>query len=106
MIRALKFAALDKIVDESYALKKELLSELALVIGVLNEQTTESSLISVIKQAKGNSKSLFTYHILHEPSRIGVEVILQSAIIDVKGFPFKIFKGDNVNQVVEQTIKS
>ncbi len=106
VIRALKFAALDKIVDESYALKKELLSELALVIGVLNEQTTESSLISVIKQAKGNSKSLFTYHILHEPSRIGVEVILQSAIIDVKGFPFKIFKGDNVNQVVEQTIKS
>ena len=82
------------------------MSELALVIGVLNEQTTESSLISVIKQAKGNSKSLFTYHILHEPSRIGVEVILQSAIIDVKGFPFKIFKGDNVNQVVEQTIKS
>ena len=106
VIRGLKFAALDKTVDESYAVKKELLSELALVLGVLNEQTTESSLISVVKQAKGNSKSLFTYHIIHEHSRIGVEVILQSTIIDVKGFPFKIFKGDNVNQVVDSTIIS
>lgn len=101
VIHALKYAASDKIVDERHALKKELLSELALVLGDLNERTTESSLVAIIKQIKGASNSLFTYHILHEKDRIGVEITLQSTIIDVKGFPFKIFKGDNVNKYVD-----
>lgn len=35
IVRSLKFAALDKTVDESFAVKKELLSELALILGIL-----------------------------------------------------------------------
>jgi len=104
LIRALKHAALDKAVDESFAVKKELLTELALVIGVLHTVTTEKELLSNIKQAKGRTESLFEYHIINENNRRGVEVSLHSEIIDVEGFPFKAFEGDNVNQIVDANI--
>lgn len=105
LIRSLKYAALDKTVDESFAIKKELLSELALIIGVLHKTTTEKELYSVIKQAKGTSESLFRYEIIQENDRTGVEVSLQSQIIDVDGFPFKAFVGDNINQLVDANIR-
>ena len=58
LVHALKFAAIDNTVNESFAVKKELLSELALVIGILPNTDKESELLSNIKQAKGNSKFL------------------------------------------------
>ena len=106
IVRSLKFAALDKNVDESFAVKKELLSELALVLGVLKEVSTEKELLSTIKQAKGSATSLFEYKIISENNRLGVEISLKSEIIDVSGFPFKAFDGENVNQIVETNIQS
>lgn len=105
IIRALNFAALDKTVDESFAVKKELLSELALVLGVLDKVSTEKELISHIKQSKGNSESLFSYTIINENNRLGVEITLNSEIIDVSGFPFKAYVGDNVNQAIDTNIQ-
>ena len=105
-VRSLKYAALDKVVDESFAVKKELLSELALVLGVLKKETTEKELLSSIKQAKGSTESLFEYKIINENNRFGVEVSLKSEIIDVNGFPFKAFIGDNVNQVIDTNVQS
>lgn len=109
LLRALQFTALDKTVDESFAVQKELLSELALILGILNEQTTEAQIISAIKQAKGINSSLFDYHIIKDNkdnARLGLEVSIKSNIISVTGFPFEIFKGDNVNQVVAAKVKS
>ena len=100
LVHALKFAAIDKIVDESFAVKKELLSELALVLGVLPTVDSEKELLSNIKQAKANSESLFDYKIINENNCLGIEVFLKSEIINVSGFPFKTFVGDNVNQIV------
>lgn len=77
LVRALQFAAIDKPVDDSFAVKKELLSELALVIGVLPNADREEELLSDIKQAKGNSESLFDYKIINENVRLGVEVFLK-----------------------------
>lgn len=105
LVRALKFAAIDKTVDESFAVKKELLSELALVIGVLPTTDREEDLLSDIKQAKGNSESLFDYKIINENGRLGVEVFLKSEIINVSGFPFKAFVDDNVNQIVSAHVR-
>ena len=105
LIRSLKFAALEKKVDESFAVKKELLSELALVLGVLKKETTEKELLSSIKQAKGSTESLFEYKIINENNRLGVEVHLKSEIIDVNGFPFTTFVGDNVNQIIDTNIQ-
>lgn len=105
LVRSLEFAALDKTVDESFAVKKELLSELALVLGVLKEVSTEKELISNIKQAKGSAASLFEYKIINENHRLGVEISLKSEIIDVSGFPFKAFDGENVNQIVETNVQ-
>lgn len=106
LVRALRFAAIDKPVDESFAVKKELLSELALVIGVLPNTDREEDLLSDIKQAKGNSESLFDYKIINENGRLGVEVFLKSKIINVSGFPFKAFVDDNVNQIVSAHVLS
>ena len=105
LVHALKFVAIDKAVDESFAVKKELLSELALVIGILPNTDKESELLSNIKQAKGNSKFLFGYKIINENGRLGVEVSLKSKIINVSGFPFKAFVGDNVNQIVDEYVQ-
>lgn len=105
LIRALKYAALDKTVDESFAVKKELYSELALVLGILKkDEVTEPHLLSAIKQAKGGTESLFEYSIVHEDGRCGVNVSLRSEIIDVDGFPFKAFVGDNVNQIIDTVV--
>ncbi len=103
-IRSLKFAALDKTVDESFAVKKELLSELALVLGILHKVSNEKELLSHIKQAKGSAESLFDYKIINESNRQGVEISLKSEIIDVSGFPFKAFVGDNVNQIIDANV--
>ena len=67
LIRSLKFAALDKTVDESFAVKKELLSELALVLGILPRVSTEKELLSSIKQTRGSAETLFDYKIREYP---------------------------------------
>lgn len=104
LIRSLKFAALEKTVDESFAVKKELLSELALVLGILHRVSSEKELLSSIKQAKGSAETLFDYRIINENNCQGVEILLKSVIIDVTGFPFKAFVGDNVNQIIDAKI--
>ena len=106
IVRSLQFAALDKTVDESFAVKKELLSELALILGILPQVSTEKELLSCIKQAKGSAESLFDYRIIKDSKRRGVEVSLKSEIIDVDGFPFKAFVGDNVNILIDERIQS
>ena len=106
IVRSLQFAALDKTVDESFAVKKELLSELALILGILPQVSTEKELLSCIKQAKGSAESLFDYRIINDSKRLGVEVSLKSEIIDVDGFPFKAFVGDNVNILIDERIQS
>lgn len=105
LIRALNYASLDKSVDESFAIKKELLSELALVLGILDKVSSEKDIFSSIKQAKGNAESLFGYSVIEENGRKGIEVSLKSQIIDVEGFPFRAFVGENVNQVVDVNIR-
>ena len=104
--RSLQFAALEKNVDESFAVKKELLSELALILGILPEVSTEKEILSCIKQSKGSVDSLFDYKIINENKRLGVEVSLKSKIIDVAGLPFKAFVGDNVNSLIDEKIHS
>lgn len=104
-VRALKYAALDKTVDESFVVKRELLSELALVLGILHETSSEKELLANIKRTKGSTESLFAYRIINENNRMGVEIALKSQIIDVNGFPFKAFVGDNVNQIIDTTVQ-
>ncbi len=104
LIRALKYAALEKTVDESFAIKKELYSELALVLGILDKDSTEKGLLSAIKQGRNSTESLFEYSVIRENNRLGVNVSLRSEIINVDGFPFKAFVGDNVNQIIDSNV--
>lgn len=106
LVHSLEFAALDNNVDESFAVKKELLSELALVLGILHRVDSDKDLLSNIKQVKGSAESLFDYKIITENGNRGVEISLKSKIIDVSGFPFKAFTSDNANQIVDNKVSS
>lgn len=105
IIVALRYVSITKKVDESFAIKKELLSELALALGILQQNTTEKDIYAAIKQAKGSATSLFEYHIINSDGRLGLKVDLQSKIIEVQGFPLIIYAGQNVNEKIDEVIK-
>ena len=105
IVAALRYVAIAKKVDESFAIKKELLSELALALGILQQNTTEKDIYAAIKQAKGNATSLFKYQIINSDERLGLKVDLQSKIVEVQGFPLIIYAGQNVNEKIDEVIK-
>lgn len=105
VVNSLRYAALTKTIDESFAVKKELLSELALVLEVLPKVSNEKEIYSIIKQAKGSSTSLFDYRLINNNDKLGVEVSLRSTIINVNGMPFQIYTDQNVNAVINEQIK-
>lgn len=105
IIVALRYVSITKKVDESFAIKKELLSELALALGILQQNTTEKDIYAAIKQAKGSATSLFEYDIINSDGRLGLKVDLQSKIIEVQGFPLIIYAGQNVNEKIDEVIK-
>lgn len=106
IVTALEFVSTADEIDESLAVKKELLSELALVLGLVKYDKDEKAMYAAIKQVKNNADSLFEYQIIAEENKKGVEVNIKSNILQVTGFPFKIFVGDNVNAVVEDKIRN
>lgn len=104
IIRALKHVTQINEIDEGYAIRKELLSELALAIEVLPRIKDSKGIYSAIKQSKGSLSTLFAYSIVEKNGKKGIEVGLNSSILDVQGFPFTIFPGDNVNDIVSKNI--
>lgn len=81
------------------------MSELALALGILQQNTTEKDIYAAIKQAKGNATSLFKYQIINSDGRLGLKVDLQSKIVEVQGFPLIIYAGQNVNEKIDEVIK-
>ena len=106
VINAIQYVSTVEEIDESYAVKKELLSEIALVLEIIKKDIREEEIYSAIKQAKNNAASLFEYTIVEKEERRGVRVGMKSIILKVKGFPFEIYVGDNVNEIVELNIKN
>ena len=84
---------------------EDFLEDKGITAEMLPNTDREEDLLSDIKQAKGNSESLFDYKIINENGRLGVEVFLKSKIINVSGFPFKAFVDDNVNQIVSAHVR-
>lgn len=106
MVRALKSVAITEVVDESYAVRKELLSELALAMEVVGnkQDATESDVTAAIKQSKGLVNSLFKYEVVHENGNTGLKVLSNAMTLKIKGMPFVIYSGDNVNTKVRETV--
>ena len=106
MARALKSVAISEVVDESYAVRKELLSELALAMEVVGnkQDATESDVTAAIKQSKGLVNSLFKYEVIHENGKVGLKISSNATTLKIKGMPFVIFSGENVNTKVRETV--
>lgn len=105
ILNALKYASKMKHIDETNAIKRELLSELAPIMDIITKDTTTDQINTVIQQIKGTNKSLFQYDIVNIGEDPGIQVNLQSKIMLVSGFPFSIKKGDNVNSIVNTCVK-
>ena len=106
MARALKSVAITEVVDESYAVRKELLSELALAMEVVGnkQDATESDVTAAIKQSKGLVNSLFKYEVVHENGKVGLKVSSNAMTLKIKGVPFVIYSDENVNTKVRETV--
>lgn len=105
VLRALKYSARFKKIDETEQIKLEVLSEIAPILSVLEENTTEDNINTIIRKARGDSKSLFKYTVTSIDNIPAINISLDSKIIDVTGFPFYVKKGDNVNSVISNNIK-
>ncbi|WP_338847921.1 AAA family ATPase [Clostridium perfringens] len=105
VLRALRYSAKFKQIDETEQIKLEILSEIAPILSVLEVDTTSDDINTIIRKARGNNKSLFKYTTRLIDDVLTINIDLNSKIIDVSGFPFTIKKGDNVNSVVDNIIK-
>ncbi|MDI6880523.1 MAG: hypothetical protein QMD16_14340, partial [Desulfitobacteriaceae bacterium] len=106
ILRALYYSSKTNQIDESDAIKRELLSEVAPILHILSDKTTVSDINAVVQQSRGTDKTLFVYELINDCGTLGINVDLSTKIIDVVGFPFLINKGNNVNDVVEKAIRS
>ena len=106
MARALKSVAITEVVDESHAVRKELLSELALAMEVVGnkQDATESDVTAAIKQSKGLVNSLFKYEVVHENGKVGLKISSSATTLKIKGMPFVIYSDENVNTKVRETV--
>ena len=106
MARALKSVAITEVVDESHAVRKELLSELALAMEVVGnkQDATESDVTAAIKQSKGLGNSLFKYEVVHENGKVGLKISSSATTLKIKGMPFVIYSDENVNTKVRETV--
>ncbi len=109
IVRAIEHIAICEKIDESNAVRKELLSEIAVAINELQskgESVTTMDLLSAIKNVKGSASPIFKYSIVNNEGRLGIEVSLKTTYLDVQGFPFVVYIDDNVNAVVSTSVKS
>ena len=106
MVRALKSVAITEDVDESHAVRKELLSELALALEVVGnkQNATAADVTAAIKQSKGLVNTLFKYDVVQEGGKAGLKVSSNAKTLKVKGMPFEIYFGENVNTKVRETV--
>ena len=109
IVRAIEYITTCEKIEESNAVRKELLCEIAVAINELQckrECATKTDLLSAIKNVKGSASPIFEYSIVSNEGRLGVEVSLKTTFLDVQGFPFVVYVDDNVNAVVLKSVKS
>ena len=105
VIKALNHISSTRIIDESIAVKIELASELSPFLLCLKNNSDKNEILSNIRQAKGNVSSLFDYEIQEIDNQQAVTITLKSPTLDASGFPLTIKQGQDVNAVIDNTIK-
>ena len=108
IIRPLKYISLPAVIDESFAVRKELLSELPLALEILrkNPESAVQDIYTAIKQIKNVSTSIFKYEIIKEMDKTKLRVAIETGILEVIGFPFDISLDDNVNKFVDEHVRN
>ena len=112
IVVALDYVADSEKIDESEAVRNELLSELPVMISELQARKGKGStsnindLISAVKNVKGSLSRIFKYDQVAKGDKVGIKVSLVTNILTVEGFPFEVLVGDNVNDMVSRSVKA
>ncbi len=93
ILNCLRFASNSETIDESRAIRDELLS----FISPIHARYAEGSDLDMIS----NSSSIFTYQI-NETGKL--EISMSSKVLDVKGFPIVLDKDDDARKVVNNSL--
>ena len=102
VIRAIRFAASAKTVDESGAVKEKLLDELPSMQLQLKQGVSGDEILWR-NHTKNKGKSIFDYGI---STGNKIRVDLRSKIMDVEGFPFEIGSEENAVSIVDEKISN
>lgn len=112
IVIALDHVADSKKIDESEAVRNELLSELPVMISELQTRVGKeiasniNDLMSAVKNVKGSVSRIFQYDKTKKGDKPGIKVSLVTNILAVEGFPFEVFVDDNVNDVVSRSVRA
>lgn len=104
ILKALRYSARFKNIDETESIKLEILSEIAPILNMLKEDTTIDDINTIIRKTRGDNKSLFKYKPMLIDGIPAIEVDLDSKVLDVWGFPFIVKKGEDVISIVNNSI--
>lgn len=102
LIRALRYAAPGRGIDESVLLRGKLAAALAAIFQSMEPGWTDAEIevmaISVLPAIEG----LFTFHNASSGNQPAVRVELRSEIFNLTGFPLTVARKDNLNEAVGQ----
>ena len=95
-LRALRFAASVEPIDEAKALRELLLSVVAPALASLNDQTGEDELRQLARRVSGEKVSILKLSTSGEGHEKELIVELNSAVLEVDGFPLRFRKDSNL----------
>lgn len=95
ILNCLKYASNSEIIDESRAIRDELLSLIAPIHARYAEGETNLDGLS-------RPSSIFNYRIDEKEK---LEISMNSKVLDVKGFPILLNKDDDVRKIVNQRLE-
>ncbi|MFI3208241.1 MAG: AAA family ATPase [Eubacteriales bacterium] len=118
IVDALDFASKRKVINESRAIREDLLTELPAIIAAVNEMSDvekddilqKDNLIvvakNIIKRNKRTEKILFDYKLKkNDKKEYIVQVCLLTPIINNDAFPLDIMLSENINQFINDNVK-
>lgn len=102
LIRALRFAAPGRDIDESVLLRGKLAAALGAIFQSMEPSATDAQIEAMAISILPAIERLFTFHNASSANQPAVRVELRSEIFNLTGFPLTVARKDNLNEAVGQ----
>ncbi len=102
LVRALRYAAPGRDIDESVLLRGKLAAALGAIFQSMEIGSTDAQIKGMAKLVVPAIEGLFTFHNATIDDKLAVRVELLSEIFNLTGFPLTVASGDNLNDAVRK----